>query len=1106
MKKNVVYILLLISFVGKSQEKGTWYIPDIYPKTPENVALIKNIDLPPGTYTGTYGYKVDLGNISLKNLNLPISLDYSTTGVKVNAISGRIGTGWVLNVGNISLNRDVRGVSDNTIEEFKLEKKYFEFQPNNDDPVISGPNGDYTLATKLAGISRTAVINSPTLDANKDYFIYSLNSNSGRFIQDSKGKFHTIPKDDAKILNTKTLIDNQGNTYYFTEYANISNFNMYSSIDGDGNGVAMPYKNTSFAFRLDSIKLPTDEIVKFNYETDNYNYTSSFNKSLDIKIDGTDKSPLKPCIDYNGASVNRAYQLVTDFVIKEISYPNGKIIFDYTLNNQEVIGGKVLKNVKFYQNNQLYKNYNLESDFTTSTIPSQIIPQYNNENLSKRLFLFKVNESLTNTNYLFNYYGVNKITLKTDFPSRFSGKEDYWGSYSSIGDFLPTSNKYIDKFGILTFYQGADKNPILNDAIIGSMESIQLPTGGFQKIKYDLDDFYDEGYKEIYQEVINNGVAVSHSEVMNKVTKTITINENSFISNATIFFSYPGIGYINYDPNTSSLPTVSYYYVDVSINGKHWKRLIGKEGESLEFKDMIRNGDVIAFQFHYVSSKFGTPLDSGAWVDISYTINKEKDIPFVYRKAGNLRMQELMLKESANSETYKKQYLYKKFDKPDEPSSFFLGRDMNMNYYSVKPYNHPVIENEERDVYCEYLNVSSQNNFNLYALENKSVVYPNVTEKIINVKDNSFYTIEKEFSIPNKIAYSEYQLPFTQGSYNGFMGGLLKNEIHKDDKGNIIKTITNTYEFDNYFNQFSSKYDTEYPEYIYPAMDISVRSSYTGSARGLGYTFDVNVYHYPSTWIKLKETKEVDFFNNSSIEKIKTFTYNYNQIKPIKEVTKNSKGETLTTEYQYPPDLVSDYEQSEIMQEMVKRNMIATPVITKSINEPTVLSEQRTLYKYFPGTSGNLILPEFVYAKKGKNTTVNDRKITYNSYDAKGNLTQYTLENGIPVAIIWGYNGQYPVAKIEGSTFANATSKLANYLTKIQNGTLTATEQSTIRTLIPDAMLTSYTYKPLIGVTSITGPNGQSEFYNYDSSNRLQSIVNEKNEVIKTFEYNYKQP
>lgn len=63
---------------------------------------------------------------------------------------------------------------------------------------------------------------------------------------------------------------------------------------------------------------------------------------------------------------------------------------------------------------------------------------------------------------------------------------------------------------------------------------------------------------------------------------------------------------------------------------------------------------------------------------------------------------------------------------------------------------------------------------------------------------------------------------------------------------------------------------------------------------------------------------------------------------------------------------------------------------------------------------------------------------------------------------------------------------------------------TSLRTAHKDAMVTGYLYKPLVGVTQIIQPNGVAEKYNYDSSNRLQSIVNDKGEMLKTFQYNYK--
>ena len=54
-------------------------------------------------------------------------------------------------------------------------------------------------------------------------------------------------------------------------------------------------------------------------------------------------------------------------------------------------------------------------------------------------------------------------------------------------------------------------------------------------------------------------------------------------------------------------------------------------------------------------------------------------------------------------------------------------------------------------------------------------------------------------------------------------------------------------------------------------------------------------------------------------------------------------------------------------------------------------------------------------------------------------------------------------------------------------------------------MISTYTYDPLIGVTSITPPSGIREIYKYDSANRLQSVVDVNGKILKEYKYHYKQ-
>jgi YD repeat-containing protein len=53
------------------------------------------------------------------------------------------------------------------------------------------------------------------------------------------------------------------------------------------------------------------------------------------------------------------------------------------------------------------------------------------------------------------------------------------------------------------------------------------------------------------------------------------------------------------------------------------------------------------------------------------------------------------------------------------------------------------------------------------------------------------------------------------------------------------------------------------------------------------------------------------------------------------------------------------------------------------------------------------------------------------------------------------------------------------------------------------ALVTTYTYKPFVGMASETDPNGKSTFYDYDDLNRLTLIRDKDNNIIKKICYNY---
>ncbi|HET7116690.1 MAG TPA: hypothetical protein VFI29_09375 [Hanamia sp.] len=56
-----------------------------------------------------------------------------------------------------------------------------------------------------------------------------------------------------------------------------------------------------------------------------------------------------------------------------------------------------------------------------------------------------------------------------------------------------------------------------------------------------------------------------------------------------------------------------------------------------------------------------------------------------------------------------------------------------------------------------------------------------------------------------------------------------------------------------------------------------------------------------------------------------------------------------------------------------------------------------------------------------------------------------------------------------------------------------------------DAQMTTYTYKPLVGMTSRCGVDNTIQYYEYDGLGRLLDIKDSDGNIIKTFEYHYQQ-
>ena len=131
--------------------------------------------------------------------------------------------------------------------------------------------------------------------------------------------------------------------------------------------------------------------------------------------------------------------------------------------------------------------------------------------------------------------------------------------------------------------------------------------------------------------------------------------------------------------------------------------------------------------------------------------------------------------------------------------------------------------------------------------------------------------------------------------------------------------------------------------------------------------------------------------------------------------------------------------------------------------------------------------------------------ITFDKYDRYGRVLQETNENGLIISYIWGYGGLYLVAVVENADL-NMIKRIDG-LDNIESDPLQTglnNEQEQQLRNISDAHVTTYTYKPMVGITSVTDPSGRRKTYDYDTSGRLITVKDESGNIIERYDYRYK--
>lgn len=345
-----------------------------------------------------------------------------------------------------------------------------------------------------------------------------------------------------------------------------------------------------------------------------------------------------------------------------------------------------------------------------------------------------------------------------------------------------------------------------------------------------------------------------------------------------------------------------------------------------------------------------------------------------------------------------------------------------------------------------------------------------------NTPAANYYLGTKKF-IPNNL-------------YHTALNGRQLKEIYLKSNLDTVSVEEKAYAINNIDHYYQNVAITDL--YVGPK-SCGARTSLVNSNR-----FDVIVSSYSSFSVQLNTNRLRRFAEGGRVTSLKTYEYDpYNyKTSAIREIT--SGGSSIIERFKYP----LNYPESDYLY-LRAGNMVGVPVERIVSQNNNVIGYYKADYKLW----GSVVAPEHIYDMDANSNPY--RILTYLRYDAYGNPLELRKHDGPLTTYLWGYDGQYLVAGIENASYSEVTGTGVS-LPVLDNVGATdeqkTTELSKIRNhpSMKKAQVTTYTYKPSVGMSSRTDASGRTLRYEYDSSGRLLRIRDHQNNVVEEYNYHYR--
>jgi len=1102
---GMLVLLLTVKISGQTP-------PQLIPPSPTAYSLGKYGDIPVSYYTGVPDISIPIFSLKDQNISADITLSYHGSGIKVDEQASFVGLGWSLNAGGV-ITRSVKGraeslnSSGNMIPARTSIAFYNVYNHQDADDYIAD-NNIYAAASNITD-------NAP------DEYFFNFNGRTGKFVFDNNGKA-VLEKQEGLEINwiyispdvQKFIIRDESGTIY--EF-----FDFETTYYGGNDGTKIS------AWYLSKITSTTNEEIKFEYygAIGSDNYSRSYSSTV-FEITGAyaDITPPVNAIYFStyGMTEQRLHRITSAAGIVEFQYKN-KNRLDYNVQgNTTRVASAALDAIIIYKpdhavlkKTRLYTNYfvaNNEKRFTG--VDAGLLNFLNYRLRLDSVIDLNATEIPMQPAYTMKYLGDDDPQTEDVYtlPYRLSPAQDHWGYYNNSGNIHlfpgnPGGSNIApdllfsrlqgtsaeDQGTSRQFTGGADRETNAESAKACMLQTLTYPTGGYST--FDFESAVTNGFGGLrIKKIVNYPLTGKPVETQYTYGGSAGYDPRKF---------YYKLYSVTYHPSASGLSPVlpdeilqAYEIFDntyASVNPRKYVKIVAAPQAILGVGSQVGYSSVgvkqagngaISYQYDALSTypdlteHLGLDPSETNKLDNLFNLDYVCSFPSVV-PSSQYYSQYITTNDwpypEIYSESWKRGVLTGKYIVSE--NNTLLKEEQHIYHrellsaipgYTVKQmrtgeFVYSKFYTPHARIFLDSTTVKEYDQNGLHPLTTTTKYYYDNTLHLQPTRTETFRSDRKK-----QVSLTTYPLDYLPGT--GFIDNMVSNHIlaypvenitwqEIGSKKSIISGLITKYESDG-SGRKSEQMVLENPTPLSStAFKLSDRASGILPPNGIQTSFAPDIRYKSKIRFDQYDTKGNILQFTPSTSGASSFIWDYNSYYPIAQASNAKQSAIAFTSFEADGN--------------------GNWIIGSNTRKTTGYITGKQSYSLSNGAISSTVLP------KGKQYIV--------SYWTK-NLNPATVKangNTVTGILLFTTPGGWKCYQHTTST---------TVITIVITGNITIDE---LRLHPRDAQMTSYTYTPLVGMTSSNSSNNSISIFEYDDMHRLKLVRDPDGNIIKKNDYQY---